>query len=158
MMWNFVPTSSYVYELEKRRERVFVSKRKRFKREEMVGRNDTRIGERCQTFSVFETRRGGPRALKTEFYSRDACRSFCLRYRCWQQAIRIVETDIGKGYIGGFYLIGKDRESWNRGRFKMGRASAILSRYENARKIVRKKKKVRRNLWYCDWFENKLKN
>ena len=73
----------------------FISKgkRKRFKREEMVGRDDTRIGERCQTFSVFETRRGGPRALKTEFYSRDACRSFCPRYRCWQQAIRIAETD-----------------------------------------------------------------
>lgn len=32
----------------------------------------------------------------------------------------------------------------------MGRASAILSRYENAREIVRKKEKVRRNLWYCD--------
>lgn len=158
MMWNFVPTSSYVYELEKRRERVFVSKRKRFKREEMVGRNDTRIGERCQTFSVFETRRGGPRALKTEFYSRDACRSFCLRYRCLAtgHSDRGDRYDIGKGYIGGFYLIGKDRESWNRGRFKMGRASAILSRYENAREIVRNKKKVRRNLWY--WFENKLKN
>lgn len=30
----------------------------------------------------------------------------------------------------------------------MRRASAILSRYENAREIVRNKKKVRRNLWY----------
>lgn len=59
--------------------------------------NDTRIRERCQTFSVLETRGGGPRALETEFYSRDGCRSFCLRYRCWQQAIRIVEADTGKG-------------------------------------------------------------
>lgn len=50
--------------------------------------NDTRIRERCQTFSVLETRGGGSRALETEFYSRDGCRSFCLRYRCWQQAIR----------------------------------------------------------------------